>query len=54
MLCRCAWRFIYCSGPYTNVKFIFMPLVQWSWSIYFSWSTELCIYLLETQKIESQ
>lgn len=26
--CCCAWGFIYCLGPHTNVEFAFVPLVQ--------------------------
>lgn len=51
--CRCSWGFLYSQGTYANVKFIFMSLVQWSWSIYISWSTKLCLYLFESQKNES-
>ena len=51
--CRCSWGFLDNQGTYSHVKFIFMPLVQWSWSIYFSWSAKLCLYLFEIQENES-
>lgn len=35
---RCTGRIFHCEGTYPNVELILLPLVQWSWSVYSSWS----------------
>lgn len=52
--CRCSWGFLDSQGAHTNVKFIFMSLVQWSWSFYITWSIKLCIHLFKIQENESK
>jgi hypothetical protein len=44
---RCPWRFFHREGTHTNVQFILLPMVQWSWSLHTPWSAQLCIYILE-------
>lgn len=51
--CRCAWRFLDNQGSHAYVKSFFMPLVQWSWSFHFSWSTEFHLHLFEIKANKS-
>lgn len=42
---RCSRRIIYYESTYTNVKPIFLPLVQWSGAFYSKGPAEFCLYI---------
>lgn len=39
--CRCSWRLCYHKGTYSHHKSVYLPVVQWSWSVYCQRSVKL-------------